>query len=172
MAKRPKVIPFVKPQAGAEQKPNLIAADEKGQRIVIGIGSQRIAFDFFSRITKLPPHTGDQPAAIVPMQKKPPTQEKPPRHSDKPQATIAMQIRRRRFLCAVLCDDHGCDQSGAGVKLPNAFQFELPPGRSCPLVALQEDTAAKQAAQIAGEPLIPCYPMPQPPHEADQILMD
>jgi len=71
MAKQPKVIPLVRPQAGAEQKPKLIASDEQGQRIVIGIGRQRIAFDFFSRITRLPPHTGDQPAPVLPMHKRP-----------------------------------------------------------------------------------------------------
>ena len=35
------------------------------------IGSQRIAFNFFSRITRLPPHTGDQPEPVLPMQKRP-----------------------------------------------------------------------------------------------------
>ena len=72
MAKHSKVIPLVKPQAAAEQKPKLIAADEDGRRYIIGIGSRRIAFDFFSRITELPQHTGDQPAPILPMEKKAP----------------------------------------------------------------------------------------------------
>jgi hypothetical protein len=48
-------------------KAKLIAKDPEGQRIIIGIGSQRIAFDFYHRITHLPPETGDQPADVLPM---------------------------------------------------------------------------------------------------------
>ena len=36
---------------------------------ILGIGSERIAIDFLSRITKLPPHTGDQPAGVLPLNK-------------------------------------------------------------------------------------------------------
>jgi hypothetical protein len=56
-----KVVPF------AEAKQRLIARDSKAQRIILGIGSERIAIDFFSRVTKLPPHTGDQPAEVLPI---------------------------------------------------------------------------------------------------------
>jgi len=61
MAKTPKVVPI------AERQTSLIARDTEAQRIIVGIGSERLAFDFFTRITKLPPHTGDQPAAVLPM---------------------------------------------------------------------------------------------------------
>jgi len=33
----------------------------------MAIGSERIAIDFLSRVTRLGPYTGDQAAAIVPM---------------------------------------------------------------------------------------------------------
>jgi len=42
-------------------------SDMKGRRIIFRIGSQRLAIDWFSRITNLPPHTGDQPAAVLPI---------------------------------------------------------------------------------------------------------
>jgi len=61
MAKTPKVVPI------AEKQTSLIARDTEAQRIIVGIGSERLAFDFFTRITKLPPHAGDQPAAVLPM---------------------------------------------------------------------------------------------------------
>ena len=50
-------------------KAKMIAKDEKTQRVIIGIGSQRIAFDLHTRITRLPPETGDQPAEVLPMTK-------------------------------------------------------------------------------------------------------
>jgi len=59
-----KVVPI------AEEKSKLIARDTKAHRIIFGIGSQRMAVDFFSRITKLPPNTGDQPATVLPMDQK------------------------------------------------------------------------------------------------------
>ena len=63
MPKPPKVVPI------QEQKYRLIAKDAKSQRLIIGIGSERMAIDVFSRISKLPPETGDQPAAVLPMKK-------------------------------------------------------------------------------------------------------
>ena len=63
MPKPPKVVPI------QEQKYRLIAKDAKSQRIILGIGSERIAMDFFSRFSKLPPETGDQPAAVLPLKK-------------------------------------------------------------------------------------------------------
>jgi hypothetical protein len=63
MPKPPKVVPI------QEQKYRLIARDAKSQRLIIGIGSERMAIDVFSRISKLPPETGDQPAAVLPMKK-------------------------------------------------------------------------------------------------------
>ena len=47
----------------------MIARDTEVQRVIIGIGGQRIAYDFHTRITHLPPETGDQMAAILPMKK-------------------------------------------------------------------------------------------------------
>jgi hypothetical protein len=44
MPKPPKVVPI------QEEKHRLIARDQKSQRIILGIGSERIAIDFFSRI--------------------------------------------------------------------------------------------------------------------------
>src|SRR5690349_10928278 len=59
----PKVLPLT------EEKRQVIAADQKSHRVIVGIGQQRIAYDLFTRITRLPPHTGDQPAPILPMRK-------------------------------------------------------------------------------------------------------
>ena len=44
----------------------MIAADEKTNRIIIAIGRQRVALDMSTRITRLPPDAGDQPAKILP----------------------------------------------------------------------------------------------------------
>jgi hypothetical protein len=65
MPKAPKVVSIKK----ETNKAKLIAKDQEGQRIIIGIGDQRIAFDFYHRITHLPPETGDRPADILPMTK-------------------------------------------------------------------------------------------------------
>jgi hypothetical protein len=67
MPKTPKVVSIQKETIKAK----LIAKDEKVQRVIIGVGRQRIAYDFHTRITHLPPDTGDQPAAILPMTKTP-----------------------------------------------------------------------------------------------------
>jgi len=63
MPKPPKVVPIKEP------KYKLIARDPEARRLILGIGSERIAVDLFSRITKLPPATGDQPAELLPMKK-------------------------------------------------------------------------------------------------------
>jgi hypothetical protein len=60
----PKVVPLT------EEKHQVIATDQKSQRILIGIGEERIAFDLFTRFTRLSPHTGDQPAPVVAIKKK------------------------------------------------------------------------------------------------------
>jgi hypothetical protein len=60
----PKVVPLT------EEKRQVIATDQKSQRIIVGIGQQRIAVDLFTRITRLAPHTGDQPAPVVAIKKK------------------------------------------------------------------------------------------------------
>ena len=65
MPKKPKVVSIQK----ETNKAKLIARDTEVQRVIIGIGRQRLAYDFHTRITHLPPETGDQPAAILPMNK-------------------------------------------------------------------------------------------------------
>jgi hypothetical protein len=60
----PKVVPLT------EEKHQVIATDQKSQRMIVGIGQQRTAIDLFTRFTRLPPHTGDQPAPVVTMKKK------------------------------------------------------------------------------------------------------
>jgi hypothetical protein len=67
MPKTPKVVSIEKDK----NKAKLIAHDPEGHRIIIGIGSQRMAMDFHTSFTRLPPETGDQPAEIVPMPKTP-----------------------------------------------------------------------------------------------------
>jgi len=62
MPKTPKVVPLV------QNKSRVIAADEKTNRVIIAIGRQRLAFDLTTRITHLPPNTGDQPATVLPLQ--------------------------------------------------------------------------------------------------------
>ena len=52
MSKPPKVVPI------QEKKYQLIAKDTKGRRIILGIGGERIAIDWFSRISKLPRENG------------------------------------------------------------------------------------------------------------------
>jgi hypothetical protein len=47
----------------------IIASDEQSRRVIFGIGNQRIAFDFFTRVTRLPPATGDRPTPVVPTKK-------------------------------------------------------------------------------------------------------
>jgi len=71
MSRTPKVVPL------QEDDRRLIASDEKTKRFILGIGKQRIAFDFTTRVTELPPATGDQPADVLLFEKK-----KKPRRRD------------------------------------------------------------------------------------------
>jgi len=64
MPKTPKVVPI------QNQKYRLVAEDEKTNRFILGVGKHRIAFDFTSRVTRLPDATGDQPARVLPMKNK------------------------------------------------------------------------------------------------------
>jgi hypothetical protein len=64
MPKRTKVVPI------EEEKYRLIALDERAHRVVFGIGGQRFAIDLLSRVSLLPPATGDRPANVLPMKKK------------------------------------------------------------------------------------------------------
>ena len=61
MSITPKVVPI------QEHKSSIIARDKKTQRIIVGIGSERMAIDFTTKLTKLPPNTGDEPAPVVAM---------------------------------------------------------------------------------------------------------
>jgi hypothetical protein len=65
MTKPSRVIPF--PSTIAQ----LIASDVQSRRVIMGIGRQRIALDFSTRITELRPATGDQPASVLPIRKAP-----------------------------------------------------------------------------------------------------
>jgi hypothetical protein len=87
MPRPPKVVSITNVVPSTEQKPKLIARDEETNRIIIGIGSQRMAFDFTTRITHLPPNTGDQPAAVLPLQAR---QADP--HAQKPAGTAKLNV--------------------------------------------------------------------------------
>jgi hypothetical protein len=63
MEKPSKIIPFQSPKA------RFIASDHQSRRVIVGIGRQRIAMDFSTRITELLPATGDQPAPVLPIRK-------------------------------------------------------------------------------------------------------
>ena len=63
MRKTPKVILLPSPEV------RLVASDEQSRRLILGIGKQRLAFDFFTRITELPFATGDRPAPVLPIKK-------------------------------------------------------------------------------------------------------
>jgi len=64
MKKSPKVVPITEPMN------KLIADDVLGKRMILRIGDQRVAFDFHTVITNLPPGFGDQAAALLQMAKK------------------------------------------------------------------------------------------------------
>jgi len=59
MPKPPKVVPIT------TDEHRLIAMDQRSHRLIVAIGSMRFAIDYFTRITTLAPHTGDQPAAVL-----------------------------------------------------------------------------------------------------------
>ena len=71
MKKPSKVIPFL------STKPRFIASDDQSRRVIVGIGRQRIALDFSTRITELPPTTGDQPASVLPIRRAPKRNRRP-----------------------------------------------------------------------------------------------
>ena len=51
-------------------KPRFIASDERTSRTIFGIGSQRFALDFSTRVSQLSPSTGDFPAPVLPIEKR------------------------------------------------------------------------------------------------------
>ena len=67
--RKSKVVPIDQPESRSPNRPRVIASDEVTNRIIIAIGSQRLAYDFTTRITELPPSTGDQPAPVVPLKR-------------------------------------------------------------------------------------------------------
>ena len=77
MPKRPKVVPIPTPERTNSDERRLIAHDAISRRYIFAIGPRRFAFDWTSRITRLPPDTGEQPAPVVLF----PSQEKPGRTS-------------------------------------------------------------------------------------------
>jgi len=52
-------------QSSVSTKPKFIGHDPEAHRIIISVGTQRIAFDFKTQITRLDPATGDAPAPVV-----------------------------------------------------------------------------------------------------------
>jgi hypothetical protein len=72
MPRPPKVVPMTKVVSITQPTPKLIAEDEKTNRVIIAIGRQRLAFDMTTRITHLPPNTGDHPAAVLLLQARDP----------------------------------------------------------------------------------------------------
>lgn len=58
------VFPMDRNEQPGAPRPRVIAHDTKTQRVIIGIGGQRLAFDFTTRVTKLKPGTGDAPAPV------------------------------------------------------------------------------------------------------------
>jgi hypothetical protein len=64
MPKRTKFVPI------HEEKNRPISIDERAHRVILGIGGMRFAIDFLSRVSLLPPATGDYPANVLPMKKK------------------------------------------------------------------------------------------------------
>ena len=101
MAKTPKVVPL------QEDDRRLIAADEKTKRFILGIGKQRIAFDFTTRVTNLPPAAGDQPADVLPFEKRRSGDTGIPGPDNSKGADERSQTRRRRSGSAVRDLTHG-----------------------------------------------------------------
>ena len=66
----PKPIEISKVVPLTEEKHRVIAFDQQSHRMIFAIGQKRYAFDFFTRITDLSPHTGDHPAPVLPISKK------------------------------------------------------------------------------------------------------
>ena len=65
-----KVIAIDQPAQPDSHKPRLVASDDSTRRLIFGIGRQRIAFDFTTRVTHLDPGTGDAPAPVVSVKNK------------------------------------------------------------------------------------------------------
>ncbi len=66
-----KVVPFPPPAGSPEPEP--IA--KRHQRVIVSIGSQRLAFDFYHEVTKLNP----APAPVIPVDRSKPRKVRKPR---------------------------------------------------------------------------------------------
>src|ERR1700674_3259205 len=66
-----KVVPFPPPASSPEPDP--IA--KRHQRVILSIGSQRLAFDFYHQVTKLNP----APAPVIPVDRSKPRRVRKPR---------------------------------------------------------------------------------------------
>ena len=64
-----RVVPIDHSTQPDSQKPRLVAHDATTRRVIFGIGSQRLALDITTRITRLQPGTGDAPAPVLPFRK-------------------------------------------------------------------------------------------------------
>ena len=64
-----KVVP-IKVVPIEEKTARVVARDITGRRVIVAIGSDRLAIDFRARVTRLPPCAGDQPAPILPINKR------------------------------------------------------------------------------------------------------
>lgn len=65
MPTKSKVVPI------SEDKPTLVAKDETSRRYILQIGSDRVAFDYTLRVTKLAPNTGDARAGCFRSRRRP-----------------------------------------------------------------------------------------------------
>jgi hypothetical protein len=65
MPKKTKVIPIRK-----LARPKVMAVERPAARVILGIGSTRLAFDYDISVTKLAPATGDRPAPVIAIAKK------------------------------------------------------------------------------------------------------
>jgi len=63
MPRKTKVVPIDQPEPPSPVRPRIIVRDAQTQRVIIGIGSQRIDFDVTTRVTLL--ESGDR-STIVP----------------------------------------------------------------------------------------------------------
>ncbi len=66
-----KVVPFPPPAGSPEPEP--IA--KRQQRVILSIGSQRLAFDFYHEVTELNP----TPAPVIPVDRSKPRKVRKPR---------------------------------------------------------------------------------------------
>jgi hypothetical protein len=89
-----KIIPFQFPKA------RFIRSDDQSRRVIVGIGRQRIALDFSTRITELPPATGNQPVPSLLLEEQQSGMVHRPRNNDnlrspkwEPQRSFLLIIR-------------------------------------------------------------------------------